>query len=146
MAQSGLITQAMLKHHIIINKLLFDFEKIPEEDTYNIVKLFNIFKWNLNKHIFVEEQNIFSVADKNNKTELKQLQNLLNDHRDIEGIINNLYDEVLYRRKPNTSILRELLFAHEGREIESFYPLLDKRLSDETKKDILKRLKDIKLV
>ncbi|OGJ12475.1 hypothetical protein A3K82_02970 [Candidatus Pacearchaeota archaeon RBG_19FT_COMBO_34_9] len=141
----GEITLAMLRHHQIVNKNLLDLEKVSEEDTYKIVKFFNIFKWNLNKHIFVEEENIFPVADRKNKTELKQLQNLLNDHRDIQKIIDNLDDEILDYRKPNTTILKELLFAHEEREIRSFYPLLDERLSDEKKKDVLEKLKDIKL-
>ncbi len=145
MAEKGQITVAMLKHHEIINKLLLDFEKVPEEDASKFAKLFNAFMWNLHKHIFVEEQNIFPVSDKNNKIELKQLQNLLNDHRDIHKIVQDLNEEVLDDRKPKTHILRELLFAHEEREIESFYPLLDNRLPEEKKKDILRQIKDVKL-
>ena len=140
----GLITLAMLRQHQIVNKLLLDFEKISKEDTYQIEK-FNLFKWNLNKHIFIEEENIFPVSDRNNKTEMRQLQNLLKDHKDIRGIIRNLDEEIADGRKPNTMFLRELLFAHEGREIESFYPLLDSRLSSEKKKEIVEKLKDIRL-
>jgi hypothetical protein len=144
MTQVGDITLAMLKQHGIVNKLLLDFEKIPKEDTYQNVK-FNLFKWNLNKHMFVEEENIFTVADKNNQIEMKQLNNLIKDHRDIRGIIRNLDEEISDGRKPNTSILRELLFAHEGREIKSFYPLLDTRLPTERKNIILNQIKEVKL-
>ncbi len=140
----GEITLAMLRQHQIVNKLLLDFEKIPREDTYQIAK-FNLFKWNLNKHIFVEEENIFPVADKNNPIEMKQLQNLLKDHKDIKGIIKNLDEEIADRRKPNTAILRELLFAHEEREIKNFYPLLDTRLSNEKKRNILRQIREVKL-
>jgi len=140
----GLITLAMLKHHQIINKLLLDFEKIPKGDTYLIEK-FNLFKWNLNKQIFIEEENIFPVADRTNKKEIKQIQNLFKDHEDIKKIIRNLDDEIADGMKPNTSILRELLFSHEGREIDSFYPLLDFRLSPARKKIILDQIKDVKL-
>lgn len=145
MVQMGVITQAMLKQHSVINKNLLDFEKISREDTIEFVRLFNAFKWNLNKHIFIEEENIFPIADRNNKTELRQLQTLLNEHKDIRKIIDNLEEEIIDGRKPNTSILRELLFAHEGREIEGFYPLLDTRLSNEQKKTIMEKLKDVKL-
>jgi iron-sulfur cluster repair protein YtfE (RIC family) len=145
MAQMGPITLVMLRHHQIINKLLLDAEKVPEDDTYKFKKLFDAFKWNLDKHIFVEEEHIFPVADRNNKIELKQLQNLLKDHKDIKAIIENLEEEINDDRRPNVSIMRELLYKHEGREIDSFYPLLDSRLSSEKKKDIVERLKDIKL-
>lgn len=76
---------------------------------------------------------------------MKQLQNLLKDHKDIRGIIENLEDEITDGNRPNTEILRELLYAHEGREIDSFYPLLDNRLPAENKKKILEQIKDIKL-
>ncbi len=141
----GSITIAMLRHHQIINKNLLDFEKVSKDDTYKMNKLFNVFKWNLNKHLFVEEENIFPIADRKNKIELKQLQNLLKDHRDIKKIVENLYEELMDNVKPNTSILRELLYAHEGRETESFYPLLDKRLPAEKKKEVLSRIVDVKL-
>ena len=141
----GAITLAMLKHHAIVNKLLLDFEKVPENDTYEFVKLFNLFKWNLNKHMFIEEENIFPVSDRNNKKEMNELKNLLKDHKDIREIVENLYEEILDERKPNAQILRELLMTHEKREVESFYPLLDSRLSEEKKKDILEKVKEVKL-
>lgn len=140
----GPITLAMLKQHAIVNKILLDFEKIPKNDTYYIEK-FNLFKWNLNKHVFVEEENIFPVTDKNNKVEMKQLQNLLKDHKDIKGIIRNMEDEISDGKKPNTMFLRELLFSHEGREIKSFYPLLDLRLSPARKRMILNQISEVKL-
>ncbi|MCL5018313.1 MAG: hemerythrin domain-containing protein [Candidatus Pacearchaeota archaeon] len=144
MVEMGPITLAMLKQHAIVNKILLDFEKIPKNDTYYIEK-FNLFKWNLNKHVFVEEENIFPVTDKNNKVEMKQLQNLLKDHKDIKGIIRNMEDEISDGKKPNTMFLRELLFSHEGREIKSFYPLLDLRLSPARKRMILNQISEVKL-
>jgi len=140
----GEITLAMLNQHEIVNRILLDFEKISKEDTYQKVK-FDLFKWNLNKHIFIEEENIFPVSDKSNPREMKQIQNLLKDHKDIKGIIRNLDEEIADGRKPNTAILRELLFQHEEREIESFYPRLDMRLSPERKKLILRQIKEVKL-
>jgi hypothetical protein len=145
MAQTGLITQAMLRHHQIINKLLLDSEKVSKNDDYRFVQLFNLFKWNLNKHIFIEEENLFPVADRTNRIELKQLNGLLKDHKDILKIVDNLDDEIADGNRPNTSVLRELLFNHEGREIDDFYPLLDNRLSIEKRKEILDKLKDVKL-
>lgn len=140
------ITTAMLKHHQIINKNLLDCEKVSEKDSYKFNQLFNIFKWNIRKHMFIEEENIFPIADRTNKNEINQLNNLLKDHKDIRGIIESLDEELRNGIKPNTAILRELLYSHEGRETDSFYPLLDNRLPEQKKKEIIRKLKDVKLV
>ncbi len=145
MTEMGPITLAMLKQHQIVNKFLEDSEKISEDDIYQFVKLFNLFKWNLNKHLFIEEENIFPVVDSTNKKELNQIQGLLNDHKDIRKIIDNFDEEIGDGIRPNTSILRELLFKHEGREIDDFYPILDKRLTSDKRKEILEKIKEIRL-
>ena len=139
------ITSAMFNHHKVINEILLDFEKISDDDTKKVADVFSVFKWNLDKHLFIEEENIFPVADKNNAQEVKELNNLLKDHSDIKKVIENFLEDVRSGVKPNTMILREMLFAHEAREIESFYPLLDKRLSVSEKAKILQNVKDVKL-
>lgn len=143
MADIGPITLLMLQHHAVVNKFLSNFEKIPEKDTQKMKGSFKIFKWNLEKHFFIEETNFFTVADKDNKTELSQLNNLLKDHKDLMAVMNNLNEDIDRGKKPVTLILRELLFAHERRETESFYPMLDKRLSEKEKKEIIKKASDI---
>jgi hemerythrin superfamily protein len=139
------ITRAMILHHKFINDILLEFEKIPEKNSNKLSETFSRFKWNLNKHMFVEEENIFPIANKKNPVEIKILNNLFKDHADIRTIIENLESEMSLGRKPNTMIFRELLFAHEGREVQGFYPLLDKRLSEKDKSAILMKIKDVKL-
>ena len=141
----GILTNAILEQHNIINQLLADFEKIGEEDNLSMKNLFNSFKWNLDKHMFIEEENFFPIANRSNKVEMTQLQNLLKDHKDIRKIISNFVEDVSEGAKPNVTILRELLFEHENREIKSFYPLLDARLSLQKKKEIIENLKDVRL-
>ncbi len=142
MAEVGPITLLMLKHHGIVNKFLMDFEKNKEDKKAR--NLFDIFRWSLEKHFSIEEKHIFIVTDKGNKTELNQLQNLLKDHRDLRIITDNIAEDILEKRKPNVSILKELLFAHEKREVESFYPRFDRRLSEEEKEDILEKVNETK--
>ncbi|VVB82019.1 Hemerythrin HHE cation binding domain protein [uncultured archaeon] len=141
----GAITSAMLKQHRIVNGFLNDFEKVSEEEVSDMRTKFDLFRWNLEKHVFIEERNIFTVADKKNKVEMKQLQNLLKDHKDIIEIIDGMVKDILDGVKPNVSVLREILFAHEQREVESFYPLLDNRLSAADKKNILEKISEINL-
>jgi len=142
----GEITVTILKQHNIIDKNLEDFDKIPFENIPELKRLFEAFKWNIGKHLFAEEENLFTVIDNSNHEEVRQLQNLIKDHNDLKGIIKNISEEVEMERKPETKILRELLFNHEKREIDSFYPLLDNRLPSEKKEAIIKSLEDIRLV
>jgi hemerythrin superfamily protein len=139
MAKPGPITLSMLHHHAIVNKFLLDFEK----DGSKSINLFNLFRWNLDKHFFAEEMNIFPVTDRRNKTELKEMENLMKDHRDLRGIISSMADDLEGGEKAEIAVLKELLFSHEGREVESFYPKLDERLSADEKKELVKRLRDI---
>jgi hypothetical protein len=134
------ITLAMIHHHNIINRFLSNFEK----DGSRSINLFDIFKWNLEKHFFAEEINIFPVT-KNNKKEMNEVNNLLKDHRDLREIVDNISEDLESREKADVKILREIMFAHERREIESFYPKLDERLSADEKKELVKRLRDIVL-
>jgi hypothetical protein len=145
MENIGEITIAILSQHRIIDQNLYDLDKTVEGDIISLKELFQTFQWNINKHMAVEEENLFTVADNTNHEEVRQLQNLMKDHKDLKEIIKNVAEEVEMERKPDTKILRELLSAHEGREINSFYPLLDKRLPVEKKKEILQGLEDVKL-
>jgi hypothetical protein len=141
----GIITKAILEQHAIINKLLASFEKIGDEDKLAVVNLFNSFKWNLDKHLFIEEENFFPVANKNDKTEMIQLNNILKDHKDIRKIMGNFIEDISDDIKPNITIFKELLFKHEEREIKSFYPLLDARIPLAKKKEIIENLADVRL-
>lgn len=145
MAESlGPITMAMLKHHRIINKMLDNFEKILAKAKKS-ADVFDIFRKNLEKHFFIEEVNVFPVTDRTNNAEFLQFQNLLRDHKDLREVVKNIYEEIVDEGESNVKILKELLFAHERREIESFYPRFDKRLSKEEQKEILKKVNETKL-
>jgi hemerythrin superfamily protein len=145
MAQEfGPITLAMLKHHRIVNKMLTDFEKAPANSKMGR-DLFNLFKKNLETHFYIEEAHIFPATDKKNPQEFLELKNLLKDHNDMRGVVENIQEELADKEAPNVEIFKELLFKHEGMEIKSFYPRFDKRLSDEEKQEMLDRVNEIRL-
>lgn len=133
----GPITLIMIKHHAKINQLLIDFEKISEKEDHEYKRVFEKFRKKIDQHFFIEELNIFPVSDSKNPRELLRLKNLVKDHQDLREIIRGMEEDILDGKKPKTVILRELLYAHEGREVEGFYPLLDTRLNDKEKKNIV---------
>jgi hypothetical protein len=145
MEKMGGITIAILNQHKIIDKNLYDFENTSLDNIPNIKRLFEAFNHNISKHFLVEEENLFTVSDNTNHEEVRQLQNLMKDHKDLREIIKNVAEEVEMERKPDTRILKELLSAHEAREINSFYPLLDQRISPEKKQEIIRSLEDVRI-
>ncbi|MFA5071617.1 MAG: hemerythrin domain-containing protein [Candidatus Pacearchaeota archaeon] len=132
----GPITLIMIKHHAKINQLLIDFEKTSEEDS-EYKRIFEKFRKKIDKHFFIEELNIFPVSDSKNPKEVLRLKNLVKDHQDLREIVRGMEEEIADGRKPKTTILRELLYAHEEREVVGFYPLLDERLPIKEKKNIV---------
>ncbi|MCW8966217.1 MAG: hemerythrin domain-containing protein [Candidatus Pacearchaeota archaeon] len=139
------ITKEMIAQHQLVNRILLDFEKVPENDLENIRNIFTLFKDNWMRHMLLEENNIFPITDENNMREKRELNNLLKDHKDLKEIIFNLEEDVKAERKPDIKVFREMLISHEDREIQGFYPLLDKRLSTEDKNKILQTIKNVKL-
>jgi hemerythrin-like domain-containing protein len=137
----GPITLIMIKHHAKINQLLIDFEKTPDKDL-EYRRVFEKFRKKLDKHFFIEEINIFPVSDSRNPKEALKLKNLVKDHQDLREIVRGMEEEIADGRKPEITILRELLYAHEGREVEGFYPLLDERLPIKEKKDIVDEINE----
>ena len=140
----GPITLLMIKHHAKINQLLIEFEKISEREIPEFKKVFDKFKKKIEKHFFIEEVNLFPIADKKNAKEVLQLKNLLKDHKDLKEIIRDMEETILEERKPKTNILRELLFAHEKNEVQIFYPMLDHRLLEKDKKNIVNEINEEK--
>ena len=143
---AGQITRIMLKQHAFINKLLSKFEKASPKKLSLAKDLFLEMRAGMEKHFSVEESNIFNVTNLNDIEERSLMNNLLKDHRDMRSILNNLAEELLSGTVPDAHVYRQILLGHEKREVEIFYPRLDKRLSESSKKEIISKIGDIKLI
>jgi len=136
------IQTLMLKEHERLNKFLEQLEK--EIDYYDKTKLnFSKFKWNLEKHFFVEEKVIFSMFVSISGKETTDTFRLLSDHVKIVGMINDLEDKLKRKIRPNLSRLKEVLITHKDFENGYFYPMLDERLTLDQKKQISIRIQEI---
>jgi iron-sulfur cluster repair protein YtfE (RIC family) len=144
MERVGPITFLMIKHHEKINKILLDFEKVSDRDFSELKRTFEKFRKKVDLHFFIEERNIFPVSDSKNEREILRLKNLVKDHRDLRNVVREMENEISEARKPKTNILRELLYAHEEREVDGFYPLLDERLPENAKKNIVREINENK--
>lgn len=132
----------MLQEHQRINKLIDELKK--HLDNYEKTKTnFSVFKWNLEKHFFVEEKVIFDMFVNISGEETNDVFHLLEDHVKIMGIIRTLEKNLNKKIKPDLEELKQRLTLHKKFEDEEFYPDLDKRLSHEQKKKISERIKEI---
>jgi hemerythrin superfamily protein len=137
------ITLLMLKQHAKINKILKDYES--QAKSIKQKELFSIFKGNLEKHFFIEENAIFFYITPKDKEQRIQINNLIKDHETMRDVCSEIVAELLLGKKPDVSTFRKILFGHERREVEIFYPRLDKELGAEEKQDIIKRINEVKL-
>ena|SRR3989344_5540759 len=142
------ITILMLKQHNFLNGLLKKYEAL-ETKNRNLSKIkdyFYNFKWNLDKHFFIEEKDIFVVTDLNDKKEFELMKSLLKDHEDLRETAKKMAEEILEGHKPSSFVLSNILLGHEKREVKIFYPKLDSRLPAKEKKDIIEKSRDIKII
>lgn len=135
----------MLRDHCKIEKLLNDFEKCTNLDKQILKKTFNKFKWELEKHLFTEEKAIFVYFESDDSEVYKIIPQLMIEHDKIYKKLKEMKNEINNNKTCNFSEFKELMIKHKNFEEKSFYPKLDQKLDETTKKMILKRMEKIKL-
>ncbi|MFA7707381.1 MAG: hemerythrin domain-containing protein [Candidatus Pacearchaeota archaeon] len=136
------IEKLMLQEHKRINKCIDDLEKHLND--YEKTKIhFSTFKWNLEKHFFVEEKVIFDMFIDISGEETNDIFHLLQDHVKIMQIIRVLEKNLNKKIKPDLEDLKQRLTLHKEFEDQDFYPNLDKRLTPDQKKKIAERIREI---
>jgi len=136
------IEKLMLKEHRKLNELLDVLER--DLDDYEKTKTnFNCFKWNMEKHFFVEEKVIFDSFVSISGQETNDIFHLLQDHVKIIATIKILEHRLNKKIKPDLEKLKEMLIIHRNFEDEDFYPNLDERLTANQKKMVCERIMEI---
>ena len=140
------ISQVMLRDHKKIVKLLDDFKNCLDIDKETLKKVFDIFKWELEKHIFTEEKVIFIFYEPVDKDEgYEMIPQLMIDHKKIYNSLKGIEKSINLDKTCNFQDFEELLIKHKQYEENFLYPTLDKELDETTKEMIIQRLGEIKL-
>lgn len=137
------ISEAMLNEHKRLHAVLERLEKDTKYDSDYWRRLFNEFKWNLEKHFFVEEKAIFEMCNSDCGEKIPDIFDLMKEHGEIIFLINEIDDEFEGDLKKRLLEIKKMLVKHSNFEDDNFYPLLDERLSEERKLEILSRIKEI---
>ena len=132
----------MLEEHKRLTKFIDILEK--DLDDYEKTKNhFSVFKWNVEKHFFVEEKIIFDMFVNISGEETNDIFRLLEDHVKIMALIKVLEKNLNKKIKPDLERLKQMLTDHRNFEDEDFYPRLDEILTPEQKQDIINESKKV---
>ena len=135
----------MKNHHKIIDALFERFENEVGGEPEEVVEVFERFKWELQKHIFLEEKAIFSFCQKcyvgeNKVTDIAA--DMVKSHDEILEKLNDLENKLILENDFEISELKDLLLEHEEEEENDLYPVLDERLDSLHKKIVIKKIKE----
>jgi hypothetical protein len=135
----------MVKDHYKIEQLLDKLEANVGKDYPTMMKSFNKFEWELEKHIFVEEKAIFISYNPEDVIEgYKMLPELTKQHNVILNKLDLMRKGVRNKRK-FTDIygFKEFLIKHKNFEEQKVYPKLDQVLEEKEKRHIVEKINEI---
>ncbi|PNX47142.1 MAG: hypothetical protein BV459_05040 [Thermoplasmata archaeon M11B2D] len=144
MMKSTSILELMIADHSKILKLLHDVEKSSGMELVSVMKVFDTFEWELEKHIFIEEKAIFTSYSPTNIIEgYKMVPELIQQHNDILNRVRVMRKNLLWNRPVQYDEFKERIVAHKTFEEVSLYPKLDQELTDQQKQQIITKIREI---
>jgi hypothetical protein len=144
--KSTAILDLMVKDHIRIMKLIKDIEEIHEQDITKINNYFNNFKWNLEKHFFVEERAIFTFYNPEKVDEGYEIfLNLSEEHTKILKKVEEIEKKLQNWNSFEFKELKKMLIKHKNLEENKLYPILDKEIAEGEKQFMIQRIKDVSI-
>ena len=137
------ILDLMVQDHAKLLKELSIVEKNIKEDPMAAKPAFRKFEWNLQKHIFVEERAIFTSYNPDYiGTMYKNISDIKKQHNSILKKLDSM------RNIENQDLLcvidfKKILVKHKNYEETNIYPVLDQEISEDEKRSIIERIKEI---
>jgi Hemerythrin HHE cation binding domain len=138
------ILELMIADHTKILKLLHDVEKSMGIELVSLMKVFDTFEWELEKHIFTEEKAIFSSYNPKNILDgYKMVPELVQQHNEILNKVRVMRKDLMWNKTVKFHEFKEFIMAHKTFEEASLYPKLDQELTTPQKEEIIKKIREI---
>jgi len=139
------IVDLMLKDHLRLLSLLTRLERTNEKDVNLKYNKFETFKWEVEKHFFLEEKTIFSkFSTKKEGVKIYNLYiELVKQHEKILNLLDEIKKQIMQGFEPDIIRIRDLLINHQKFEEKLIYPKLDEELDENEKIKILNRIEGI---
>lgn len=132
------INSLLIKEHGKLILYLVKFSK--EENKEKAKQFFENFKWTLQKHFFVEEKAIFDFYEKIKGDKVNDIFDLMGEHGDLLDLMKFIEEDFSEKRIEE---LKKLLIKHHTFEDEVFYPKLDRDLTEDQKKELIEKIKEV---
>lgn len=134
----------MTRDHSKILKLLHDVENSIGIELVSLMKVFDTFEWELEKHIFTEEKAIFSSYSPKNIVEgYKMVPELVQQHNELLNRVRVIRKDLMWNKSVQFYEFKEFIMAHKTFEEATLYPKLDQELTDAQKEEIIKKIREI---
>jgi hemerythrin superfamily protein len=132
------INKLLMKEH---GRLLFYLTVLSNESSEDKLKeIFDNFKWNLQKHFFVEEKAIFNFYEKVKSDDVNNIFELMGEHGDLLELMKIVEEDF---NKEKIEDLKKLLIKHQNFEDKFFYPKLDSILNENQREELIKKINEI---
>jgi iron-sulfur cluster repair protein YtfE (RIC family) len=139
--KSTAILNLMVKDHARLIKLLTNVEHSLNQDLVILMNAFDIFEWELEKHIFTEEKAIFTSYDPVDVIKgYTMIPELIKEHNEITNKLRIMRKDLIKQHPYDFDEFKNLLMAHKTFEENTVYPKLDQELDDAKKKKIIDRI------
>ena len=137
------LTDLMVTEHARIQEMLEEVNIASYEDKMRALESFNRFKLNLEKHFMIEEKAIVQLLTNISGVEVNDTFRLMEEHGRIMAMIRKVEDDISHGDYSKVTTLMSLLEEHSDFENQTFYPNLDKKLSEDRKKEIIQKVSDM---
>jgi len=141
--KSTSILELMNMDHTRILKLLRDVEKSIGMELVSVMKMFDTFEWELEKHIFIEKAIFTSYNPTNILEGYKMVPELIQQHNDILNRVRVMRKDLMWNRPVKYHEFKESIVAHKTFEEASLYPKLDQELTVPQKEEIIKKIREV---
>jgi len=142
--KSTAILELMVTDHAKIIRLLADVEHSLGKEVTEVLKVFNTFEWELEKHMFTEEKAIFTSYSPTNIFEgYPIVPDLMKQHDEISAYLAAMRKAVMWQQPTPFKEMKDLLLSHKTFEEVSLYPHLDQDLDEKQKNEIISRIRQM---
>ncbi len=139
------ILEIMVSHHALI-EVYFSIAKDDSKRSGEVAEWsFNNFKWQLEKHFFVEGHAILESYSLKNEKAKKFIKQIMKEHKEMIIMAEKIQENLSNGKTADFSDLEKLLTSHRNLEERELYPLLDKELTLPQKEVVVKRINEIVL-
>lgn len=137
------LTDLMVTEHARIQEMLEEVNIASYEDKMRALESFNRFKLNLEKHFMIEEKAIVQLLNNISGIEVNDTFRLMEEHGRIMAMMRKVEDDISHGDYTKVTTLMSMLEEHSDFENQTFYPSLDRSLSDDRKKEIIQKVSDM---